>query len=321
VVVSHRSDGRLHVKASDVDRGLSLKAMTDKPGPFAAPGQHAEPPRTRYARPNRRGDLYEAFQRARDAAIRERDAAVARLTAQHRVYARELAAWYRQRLRQEHAQPLKGALRRDGFQHLADQREQDRVARMAREREERRQVRAAHPIPNWQGYLEAEAAKGNAAALASLRSRQRRTQRLKDALLTAQDAGQARHILHQHMQPAIRRDGRVIYRMTDGGVVSDEAAQIRVPQSTAAAAFLALSLAADRFGARPLVVQGTEEFRGHIARVAGIEGLAVSFADPALERQRIQSRAGVTKTVDPGRNREDDTHNLRRSEPEGDRGR
>jgi hypothetical protein len=222
------------------------------------------------ARPARGGDLYDAFTRARDAAIRERNAAVARLTAQHRAYARELAAWYRQRLHQEHAQPLKGALRRESFQYVADQREQDRVARMAREREERRQVRAAHPIPNWQGYLEAEAAKGNAAALASLRSRQRRTQRLEDALLTAADADQARHIVHQHLQPAIRRDGRVIYRMTDGGVVSDEAAHIRVPQATLAAAFVALSLAADRFGARPLVVKGTDEFRGHIASVAGI---------------------------------------------------
>jgi Large polyvalent protein-associated domain 7 len=121
--------------------------------------------------------------------------------------------------------------------------------------------------------------------------------------------------VHQHMQPAIRRDGRVIYRMTDGGVVSDEAAQIRVPQPTAAAAFLALSLAADRFGARPLVVQGTEEFRGHIARVAGIEGLAVSFADPALERQR--ARAGVTKTIDRG----PDQAKARPSERDGDRGR
>lgn len=293
LVVSHRSDGRLHVKASDVDRGLSLKAMTDRLGPFEAPGRQAdaaEPPQTRYRRPVPSGDLYDAFKREREAALRERDAAVARLTARHRAYARELAAWYRQRMSQERAQPLKGALRREAFRHIAAQREQDRASRIARERDERRQVRTAHPIPTWQGTLEVEAANGNEAALAALRSRQRRTQRLADELLTAENADQARHIVHQHLKPTVRRDGRVIYRVTDGGVVSDEAAQVRVLEATTAAAFLALSLATDRFGPRPLVVKGTDAFRSQVARVAGIEGLAVTFADPALERQRSQHR-------------------------------
>src|SRR5271166_5759019 len=302
LVVSHKSNGRLHVKASDVDRGLSLKAMTDKLGQFEPPGQQAqgEQAQARYERPAPSGELYKTFTRERDAAVRERNAAVARLTAQHRAYAGELAAWYRQRMHQEHAQRLRGPLRRDGFQHIAEQREKDRKARMEREREERRQVRAAHPIPNWQGYLEAEAAKGNEPALASLRSRQRRAQRLEDDILTAEDAEQARHIVHRHMQPAVRRDGRVVYRVADGGVVSDEAARVRVPQSTTAAAFLALSLAADRFANRPLVVRGTDEFRSQVASAAGIAGMSVTFADPALERERVQSQINA-RTVDRGR--------------------
>jgi hypothetical protein len=323
LVISHRSDGRLHVKASDVDRGMSLKAMTDKLGPFEAPSPHAHAgaPQTRYRRPAPSGDLYDAFKRDQEAAIRVRDAATARLAVQHRTYTGELAGWYRQRIRQERAQGLKGVLRRDGFQHIAEQRQKDRTARIAREREERRQVRAAHPIPNWQSYLEVEAAKGNEAALAALRSRQRRTQRLADEILTAADAGQARHIVHQHMRPAIRRDGRVIYRVTDGGVVSDEAAQIRVPQSSTAAAFFALSLAADRFGARPLVVKGSDAFRHQLASLAGIEGLSVTFADPALERQRAQSRAAVTRGVYPRRDRADQGQGFGRADTGGDRGR
>ncbi len=84
------------------------------------------------------------------------------------------------------------------------------------------------------------------------------------------------------MKPAVRRDGRVIYCVTDGGIVSDEAAHVRVPQPTTAAAFLALFLAADRFGNRPLIVKGTEAFRHQIAAVAATEGISVTFADPAL---------------------------------------
>ena len=323
LVFSHKSNSRLHVKASDVDRGLSLKAMTDRLGPFEQPGQQArnEQPQARYERPAPSGELYEAFKRERAAAIQERDAAVAMQTAQHRAYARELADWYRQRMRQERAQGLKGSLRRDGFQHIAEERAKDRVSRSERERSARRQVRNAHPVPTWQGYLETEAAKGNEAALSSLRSRQRRTQRLEDEVLTAENAAKAKHVIHQHMKPAIRRDGRVIYRVSDGGMVSDEADQVRVPQSTTAAAFLALSLAADRFGARPLVVKGSDEFRKQLATVAAIEGMSVTFADPALERQRVQRRNTAAKTVDRGADRGDIIHQIRRSDRDEGRGR
>ena len=319
LVIGHKSDSRLHVKASDVDRGLSLKTMTDQLGQFEPPGQAAEAaekPQRGYQRLTPSGDLYEAFKRERDAALRAREAASVDLTVRHRAYARELAAWYRGRMRQEHAQGLKGTVRREGFQHIADEREKDRVARLERERDERRQVRDRNQVPNWQGYLEAEAAKGNEAALRTLRSRQRRTQRLEDEILTAHDAAEASHVVHQHVKPAVRRDGRVVYRVTDGGLVSDEAEQVRVPQSTTAAAFLALSLAADRFGARPLVVKGSDEFRNQVARVAGIEGVTVTFADPALERQRA-----AMKVVDRTQERGDTIHQRRRSERDGDRGR
>ena len=323
LVISHRGDSRLHVKASEVDRSLSFKAMADRLGTFEPADQKisGQQPSTRYERRAGSGDLYAAFQRNRDACVRARHAAIANLGAEHRAYARALTAWYRQRMRQEHALGLKGVLRRDGLRHIAEQREKDRTARIGREREERRKVRAAHRIPQWQGYLQEEAAKGNERALASLRSRQRRTQRLEDEVLTAENADQARHIVHEHMKPSIRRDGRVVYRVTDGGVVSDEAAQVRVAQPTMAAAFLALSLAADRFGARPLMVRGTDAFRSQVASVAGIKGMSVTFADPALERQRVQSRAGIARRVDQERDRRDTTHSVRRSELEADRGR
>jgi hypothetical protein len=296
LVISHHSDGRLHAKASDVDRGLSLKAMTGRLGPFEPSDEQmqADKPSLRYDRRAPGGSLYESFQREREASVRARDTAIAGLAERHRAYGHELTGWYRQRLRQERMQGLKGALRRESFQHIAAERDKDRKARVEREREDRRQARAANPVPNWQGYLEAEAAEGNEQALAALRSRQRRTRQLETDVLTAENADQARHVVHGHMKPAVRRDGRVIYRVTDGGIVSDEAAQVRVPQPTTAATFLALSLAAERFGDRPLIVRGTDAFRLQLAAVAAIEGMAVTFADPALEQVRV-SREKVSK--------------------------
>ena len=48
----------------------------------------------------------------------------------------------------------------------------------------------------------------------------------------SENADQARHIVHGPMKAVARRDGRVIYCVTGGGVVSDDAVHVRVPQPT-----------------------------------------------------------------------------------------
>jgi len=158
LVIGHAKDGRLHVKASDVDRRLSLKTLTDTLGAFepaglAAGGQQVKASYTR-------GALYEAYKLEREAATQAKAAATLALREQHRAYAAALAAYYRTRMKAEQATGLRGHLRRESFQHIADKRRQDHVVRLAREAEERRQVREAHRVPQWQGWLQAEAAGG-----------------------------------------------------------------------------------------------------------------------------------------------------------------
>ena len=319
LVIGDRSDRGLHVKASDVDRGLSMQALTASLGPYQPPGEQAqaEQPQARYARPERTGPLYEDFKREREAAIGAREAAVKALRDQHSAYHRQLQDWYRQRFREERLSSLSGALRRQSFQHLTEKRKQDRAERTAREAEERRRLRARHPTPTWQGYLEAEAARGNSAALAALRSRRRRRQPTEVPLVEAEETAEVRHIVYPHLRPVVRRDGRVIYRVADGGVVKDEARNVRVNQLTAGAALLALSLAAERFGHRPLVVRGTDTFRRQVATLAGREELNIAFADQALERQRVASRNGPAKSLDRGGERDHRAHSLKRADRRG----
>jgi hypothetical protein len=173
LVIAHMTDPRLRVKASDVDRGLSAQALTAALGPFQEAGQenaHGPAP-AGYTRPAPSGPLYDAFQRERAAAIAARDEASRALRTRHAAHARNLAAYHRDRLRRERLTGLQGALRRAGFQHLAEQRKRDEAERRAREAEERRVLRAGYPIPRWQDYLEGEAARGNESALAALRAR------------------------------------------------------------------------------------------------------------------------------------------------------
>lgn len=170
IVISHAKDQRLHVKASTVDRDLSLKALTDALGSFqlAGPTAHARPGRTSYTGPDRQGVLYAAYAQERAAATRTQAAAALALREQHRAYAVELATYYRNRMKAERAGALRGTLRHDSIQHVARKRREDQVERTAREMEERRQLREAHRPITWQKWLEARATEGNAEALAML---------------------------------------------------------------------------------------------------------------------------------------------------------
>ena len=149
LVIGHKGDSRLHVKASDVDRSLSLKAMTDRLGEYEAADRPAQETAAqgRYQRPTPSGALYDAFRQERDAAVAARDAATASLTEQRRAYARELAVWYRERTRQERGQGLRGALRREGFpaHSRGTQEGQGRTGRTGAQGEAPGSCRPSHP--------------------------------------------------------------------------------------------------------------------------------------------------------------------------------
>ena len=137
LVIGHRGDVRLHVKASDVDRGLSIQALTGALGPYEPSGPAAvERPEFSYARPARTGPLYDAFKQERDTAPTAREAAMQAQHQRHVAYAHQLMAYYRERCRHENLTGLRGILRRDSFRHIADQRTRDhaRHARHARPR-------------------------------------------------------------------------------------------------------------------------------------------------------------------------------------------
>lgn len=323
LVIGHARDRRLHVKASDVNRGLSLKALSDQLGAFepAGPAAEAQSAGTSYAKPERQGALYEAFKLEREAASRAQKAAALALREQHRAYAGELAAYYRARMKAERAGGLRGVLRRDSVQHVAGRRREDHAARVTREAEERRQVREAHAVPGWQAWLEALAADGSAEALVMLRGRQQRAAHLDADALAAGSGGAARTIFHRHLNPAVRRNGAVIYQVRDGGVVADEASQVRVTQATAAAMLLALTLAAERFGDKALVVRGSADFRRQVATLAGIQAVGVTFEDQSLEAERQRSAGDRRKSIDPERERGAITNTIRLNRDDGERGR
>lgn len=301
------------VKASDVDRRLAFKALTDRLGTFDAPAHRDErtptaerrdtpqpaPERRQYRKQPRQSvpgtaALFADYQRQRVAALAARAAARATVTAERAAYARQLRLWHAEQRRAikegSHLSPLekRGAYRALGAERRTTWRTHRTSLAAARAA-----VAAQHPLPTWQNFLETAAARGDAVALAVLRSRRQPGQRLAFDLLTAEDAAQARQVVFKELGPTVKRNGELVYHVRDGGRVTDAADHVRVDELTVGAAFLALSLAAERFAGRALKVEGSDAFKAQIAALAAMKGLDVWFDDPALEQARQQAAERV----------------------------
>ena len=298
---------RLSVKASDVDRVLSAKGLTDRLGPFQADtrsgGAHKAQEAQDGARAapgaSQRPGGYDRRPRGRDAATDElvaryraerEERQAARVAGFDAVRARH--ASYRAELRQE------GVDRRRHdrqFGTTPQRREVDREERRVRMRQsvdaaaaEREAVRKRNHTPTWYGFLQGEAEAGNEKALRLLRQVERRRVEIAMNLLQAADLSEGRAIVMKGVDKRVSKDGTVTYRTQDGGTVQDRKLGVGVVEVTASSALLALIVAGERFD-RPLKVQGTEAFKRAVAAAAATPGVNVQFEEPAMEAMRAEA--------------------------------
>lgn len=296
------------VKASRVDRRLSFKALSDRLGAFApAQGATVAEPLQQYRKGPRQSvpgtaALFADYQREREAAQAARKAAREKVDADRAAFATRMRLSHAERRRivkeDRHRSPTE---KRAAYRTLAAERAGNWRDHKAAGASDRAAIDAAHPVPSWQSFLEVRAERGDALATAALRSRQRQRQRFAFDILTADDAEAARHVVYRELAPIAKRNGDMLYQVKDGGRVTDTAQAVRVDQLTVGAAFLALSLAGDKFTGQPLKVEGTDEFKAQIAAVAAMQGVAVTFADPAMEaaRQAAQDQRAASAATTP----------------------
>ena len=88
------------------------------------------------------------------------------------------------------------------------------------------------------------------------------------------------------MNPVIRRNGELFYRLADGGAITDEKLRIRVDKISYQATLTALTLGAQRFAGQTLTIEGTGEFKQQAVEVAAALNLQISFSDPEMEADR-----------------------------------
>lgn len=282
----------LWARASDCGRDLSMKALTDRLGPFEQ-GRDGKPvragqraayaPRPRQAHPST-AHLFAQYQRERQSRIAARKAGLDRLRQEAKAKRDELRRW---RATQRLVGKLgKGASRKAvsatvRVQSAALQAQQKKAAA-----EQRKRFMAETTLPTWNEWLAQRASAGDVDALEVLRSREEREFRLRGDLLTAERADKARTVILDALKPVTRKDGAIAYKTVDGGMVIDRSRSVQAHTATTGAAFVALTIASQRFQGQALDVQGSDTFKVEVAQLAAIHKLDVRFADPAMEAAR-----------------------------------
>ncbi|MED5698862.1 TraI/MobA(P) family conjugative relaxase [Enterobacter ludwigii] len=283
-------------KASNVGRDLSMKALTDRLGPFQPSERQAEAKanRKRYEPRPRRPDnpttagLFNQYQRERQAAILARRQGLDQIKRESAAFNAQVKQWSqteRMLLKVAGKGPTKRLMYGTIKQQADASRQKNRQSADAR----RQALFKQTTMPTWADWLTQQAERGNAEALAVLRDREERTRRWNGELLTADRADKAKAVVLDKLKPKARKDGTMAYSTIDGGMVIDRKTHVQAQKATTGAALVALELASKRFEGQALIVEGTDEFRLEVAQLAGMHGLKVTFTDPAMERMRRET--------------------------------
>lgn len=286
---------QLWTKASECGRDLAFKPMTDRLGPFEPSADQKQRPRKAYQpRPTQphpsSSALFAEYQRERQARVVARRQGMEQMKRDNAAFRAELQRW-RATQRMVLKVSGKGVTRKIMAATIQQQAEASRAQHRKAMDAKRQQLFAATTMPTWADWLGQRAAGGDLDALAILRSREERAQRMRGDLLTAERADKAKAVVLDALRPQARKDGAMAYSTIDGGMVIDRATHVQAQRATTGAALVALSLAEKRFEGQALIVEGSEQFRQEVAQLAALHGFNVRFADPLMEQARQADEA------------------------------
>lgn len=284
-------DGSIGIKASSLDRKLAFASLTKRFGEYQEPRGQEQHQKKQYQHGKSRipgaNSLFAEYQKNRQGNYESRTKALDSLRAEHAEQRNRLKERHRERRVSVKANTeMNAKTKKLLYQELSQQMKADFERQKKQEQDQKSAVREKYPAQTWDEYLISRAKNGHTEALSILRKRRNYRRLINQALLTIDNIDEARDIIKTHFKPTVLRNGKVIYRAKDGGVVSDEATAISVPEVTEAAALLALSLADERFKGKAIVVEGTDEFKIQVAKLSALEGLSIRFADSVLEADR-----------------------------------
>ncbi|ARQ77065.1 hypothetical protein B6D87_23065 (plasmid) [Pseudomonas fragi] len=148
---------------------------------------------------------------------------------------------------------------------------------------ERQSIHGEFSKRAWADWLQAKATEGDQQALKALRARKPAKPRAGD---TVAGSGPAKRSSPMPLKvDSVTKDGTVIHRFA-GSPIRDDGEALQVARGSNRAGLEAvLRMAVHRYG-QNIAVNGSDEFKEKIARVAATSNLNITFNDAALEARR-----------------------------------
>ncbi|WP_245256351.1 TraI/MobA(P) family conjugative relaxase [Bartonella melophagi] len=233
----------LWVKASSCDRSLSLFALEKKLGSY----QDIKPNRQKQYKPIPIGKnnqakalLYSQYKEQKKISDLERQKRYQTLYKQKTLFYRQLSIWYKQQSSSLKLIPknLRVAVR-NTLKLQKAYRQQELKEKQAIVKKKLSEAK----FPTWRDWLYQQANIGNEDAIDVLHSMNERRMVLSNNLLTAKTAQKTGEFLRKSLNSYLIKNGNMLYKSVDGGVIIDAGETIHAQKFTTGSAYIALSLA------------------------------------------------------------------------------
>lgn len=302
--------GRAAVKASALGRQFARSALENRFGPYEPSSEDVRQlePQTRYqAGPLHVGaknsPLWASWQKERQEHEKAR-AKIDELRKQRTIWKHERRQKYQRQRARVLADPLLGwRQKRQLCDNLRQRRLLESQQAYRQHQADVQDVYRQHRARGWQAYLIDEATGGNVEALRMLKARAHKGKGLslqQDARTKATPAKalgafvghpKAMHVFPR-MAPKVLKSGEVIYDL-QGARVRDAGERLYLETDRKDGMAAALRMARAKYGDR-LSIEGDEIFKRAVAETAARHSMAVTFADPDMEKLRQVLSATLT---------------------------
>lgn len=275
-------------KASSCNRAFSFNNLVTKLGTFEENKNKPQAPKQRYVpKPKQKhissAALYSEYQREKQLKIANRKIGMEALKQENILKKEELKKW---KARQYMLLKVagKGPTKRLISATIKKQAQATQMAQREVMAAKRQKLFMESQSKTWLDWLAYKAETGNTDAIEILRSRSDREIKLRGDLLTVESAERAKNIVLKSLKPQVRKDGALTYRTIDGGLVIDRKTYIQSQKSTAGAALVTLEIASKKFIGQKLIVEGTQEFKNEIAKLAALHKFDLEFSDENMQK-------------------------------------
>lgn len=281
--------GGVQVKASTIARDFSKPALEARLGSFVVDANEArvnKPKRQYQKKPLKQkintAELYAKYKQEQSSQAEIRTAELAKLRHQ-----KDRAIADAKRANNLHRKTI-GILDTNGinrkFLYSQASASLKATIKAANEDYRRKREKVIHTYQRrtWADWLKNEAVSGDEKALTALRAREGAGLRGN----TVEPGANKRSKTARLPVDNITKKGTVIYR-SGAGAIRDDGSKLQVSNNaTTAGIEAAIKLAMERYGNK-ITITGTAEFKAQVISVAVKNNLPITFADPGLERLRL----------------------------------